>query len=126
MRGFVVRVLASAAGLAVAAWILDGIRVGSDADSWGHRALVLLGVALVFGLVNAVVKPVVKLLTLPLFVLTLGLITLVINALLLQLTAWLSDQAGLDFAVDGFWTALIGAVIVSLVSWGVALAVKDD
>jgi putative membrane protein len=125
MRGFFVRLVASAAGLAVAAWILDGISVGSAADSWSHRALVLFGVALVFGLVNAVVKPVVQLLTLPLFLLTLGLITLVINALLLQLTAWLSDQVGLDFSVQGFWTALLGAVIVSLVSFGVALAAKD-
>jgi putative membrane protein len=125
MRGFLVRLVASAAGLAVAAWILDGIRVGSADDSWGHRALVLLGVAVVFGLVNAVVKPVVKLLTLPLFLLTLGLITLVINALLLELTAWISKQAGLDFTVDGFGTALLGAIIVSLVSLGVALAMRD-
>ena len=125
MRGFLVRVLASAAGLAVAAWILDGISVGSQGDSWSYRALVLLGVALVFGLVNAVVKPVVQLLTLPLFLLTLGLITLVINALLLQLTAFLSNLFGLPFYVHGFWTALVGALIVSLVSFGVALAVRD-
>jgi putative membrane protein len=125
MRGFLVRLVASAAGLAVAAWILGGITVGTGEDSWGHRALVLLGVAVVFGLVNAVVKPVVKLLTLPLFVLTLGLITLVINALLLQLTAFLSDQVGLEFGVAGFGTAILGALIVSLVSFGVALAMRD-
>jgi putative membrane protein len=125
MRGFLVRLLASAAGLAVAAWILDGISVGSAGDSWSYRTLVLLGVAFVFGLVNAVVKPVVQLLTLPLFLLTLGLITLVINALLLQLTAFLSKLFGLAFHVEGFWTALIGALVVSLVSFGVALAVRD-
>jgi putative membrane protein len=125
MRGFLVRLLASAAGLAVAAWILDGISVGSVGDSWSYRTLVLLGVAFVFGLVNAVVKPVVQLLTLPLFLLTLGLITLVINALLLQLTAFLSKLFGLAFHVEGFWTALIGALVVSLVSFGVALAVRD-
>jgi putative membrane protein len=125
MRGFLVRLVASAAGLAVAAWILDGITVGSAQDSWGHRALVLLGVAVVFGLINAVVKPVVTLLTLPLFVLSLGLFTLVVNALLLQLTAFLSDKAGLEFGVSGFWTALLGALIVSLVSFGVALAMRD-
>jgi putative membrane protein len=125
MRGFLVRLAASAVGLAVAAWVLEGIRVGSPGQTWGHRALTLLGVAVVFGLVNAVVKPLVKLLTLPLFVLTLGLITLVINALLLQFTAWLSDQAGLDFAVSGFGTAFLGALIVSIVSFGVALAMRD-
>jgi putative membrane protein len=112
-------------GLAVAAWILGGIRVGSPDQSWWHRALTLVGVAVVFGLVNAVVKPLVKLLTLPLFILTLGLITLIINALLLQLTAWLSDQVGLDFTVSGFGTAVLGALIVSIVSFGVALAMRD-
>jgi putative membrane protein len=125
MRGFLVRLVASAAGLGVAAWILGGISVGSESDSWTRRTLTLLGVALVFGVVNAVVKPVVKLLTLPLFLLTLGLITLVINALLLQLTAWISDQVGLHFTVSGFGTALVGAIIVSLVSFGVALSMRD-
>jgi putative membrane protein len=125
MRGFLIRLVASAAGLAVAAWILGGISVGSAEDTVLRRTLTLLGVALVFGVVNAVVKPVVKLLTLPVFVLTLGLITLVINALLLQLTAWISDQIGLHFTVSGFGTALVGAIIVSLVSFGVALAIRD-
>jgi putative membrane protein len=125
MRGFLVRLVASGAGLAVAAWVLGGIRVGSAGDTLAHRVLTLAGVALVFGLVNAVVKPVVQLLTLPLFVLTLGLITLVINALLLELTAWLSTAVGLDFTVAGFGSALLGAIIVSLVSWGVALAMRD-
>jgi putative membrane protein len=109
----------------VAAWILGGISVGSADDTVLRRVLTLLGVALVFGVVNAVVKPVVKLLTLPLFLLTLGLITLVINALLLQLTAWISDQVGLHFTVSGFGTALVGAIIVSLVSFGVALSMRD-
>jgi putative membrane protein len=125
VRGFLIRVLASAAGLAVAAWMLDGISVGSADDTVLRRVLTLLGVALVFGVVNAVVKPVVKLLTLPLFLLTLGLITLVINALLLQLTAWISDQVGLHFTVSGFGTAVVGALVVSLVSFGVALAIRD-
>ncbi|HEY0359225.1 MAG TPA: phage holin family protein [Mycobacteriales bacterium] len=125
MRAFLVRLVASAAGLAVAAWILGGISVGSAGDTVLRRVLTLLGVALVFGVVNAVVKPVVKLLTLPLFLLTLGLITLVINALLLQLTAWISDQVGLHFTVSGFGTALVGAIIVSLVSFGVALSMRD-
>jgi putative membrane protein len=125
MRAFLVRLVASAAGLAVAAWILGGISVGAAGDTPARRTLTLLGVALVFGLVNAVVKPIVSLLTLPLFVLTLGLITLVINALLLQLTAWISAQVGLHFTVAGFGSALVGAIIVSLVSFGVALAMKD-
>jgi putative membrane protein len=110
--GFLLRVAISAAALATAAWLLDGIRFAAGDD----RVLTLLGVALIFGLVNAVVAPIVKLLSLPLIVLTLGLLLWVINAVMLLLTAALADQIGLGFTVEGFGTALIGALIISVVS----------
>jgi putative membrane protein len=68
---------------------------------------------------------VVKLLALPLFILTLGLITLVINALMLLLTSWLADKLDLSFHVDGFWTAVLGALIVSIVSWALHVVLPD-
>jgi putative membrane protein len=83
-------------------------------------------VALVFGLVNVVVKPVVKLLAFPLFILTLGLITLVINALMLLLTSWLANKLDLAFHVEGFGTAVIGALIVSIVSWALHVILPDE
>ncbi|MER5809162.1 phage holin family protein [Streptomyces sp. NPDC002033] len=124
MTNFVVKTLANAAALAVAVWLLSGITL-DDGSSTGRRTLTLILVALVFGLVNLIVKPVVKLLSFPLFVLTLGLFTLVVNALMLLLTSWLAKQFNLSFHVDGFWTAVLGGLIISLVSWAVNLALPD-
>ncbi|MCP3755003.1 phage holin family protein [Streptomyces sp. NPDC056773] len=124
MTNFVVKTLANAAALAVAIWLLAGITL-DDGTSMGHRALSLILVALIFGLVNFIVKPVVRLLSLPLFVLTLGLFTLVVNAAMLLLTSWLAKQFDLSFHVDGFWTALVGALIISVVSWAVNMVLPD-
>lgn len=124
MTNFVVKTLANAAALAVAVWLLSGITL-DDGSSTGRRTLTLILVALVFGLVNLIVKPVVKLLSFPLFVLTLGLFTLVVNALMLMLTSWLAKQFDLSFHVDGFWTAVLGGLIISIVSWAVNLALPD-
>ena len=81
--------------------------------------------ALIFGVVNFLVKPVVKLLSLPLLILTLGLFTLVVNALMLLLTSWLADQFDLSFHVDGFWTAVVGGLIISVVSWALNVILPD-
>ncbi|MGW6459490.1 phage holin family protein [Streptomyces sp. NPDC055078] len=123
MMNFLVKTLANAAALAVAIWLVGDITL--TGDSTGEKALALVVVALLFGLVNFVVKPVVKLLTLPLFILTLGLITLVINALMLLLTSWLADKLDLSFHVDGFWTAVLGGLIISIVSWALNVALPD-
>jgi putative membrane protein len=120
---FLVKTIANAGALWVAVWLLQDITL--TGDSTGKKAWTLILVALLFGLVNFVVKPVVKLLTLPLFILTLGLITLVINALMLLLTSWLADKLDLGFHVDGFWTAVLGALIISVVSWALNLALPD-
>ncbi|MCC0097156.1 MULTISPECIES: phage holin family protein [Streptomyces] len=125
MTNFVVKTLANAAALAVAIWLLAGITL-DDHSSLGRRTLTLILVALVFGLVNLIVKPVVKFFSLPLFVLTLGLFTLVVNALMLLLTSWLAEQLDLSFHVDNFWTALIGGLIISVVSWAVNMALPDN
>ncbi|MEV0988329.1 phage holin family protein [Streptomyces sp. NPDC049949] len=125
MTNFVVKTLANAAALAVAIWLLSGITL-DDHSSLGRRTLTLILVALVFGLVNLIVKPVVKFFSLPLFVLTLGLFTLVVNALMLLLTSWLAEQLDLSFHVDNFWTALIGGLIISVVSWAVNMALPDN
>lgn len=124
MTNFVVKTLANAAALAVAIWLLAGITL-DESTSLGRRTVTLVLVALIFGLVNFIVKPVVKLLSLPLFVLTLGLFTLVVNALMLLLTSWLADQFDLSFHVDGFWTAVLGALIISIVSWAVNMVLPD-
>ncbi|MGW2814283.1 phage holin family protein [Streptomyces sp. NPDC001415] len=123
MKNFVVKTIANAAALAVAIWLVKNITL--TGDNTGKKALTLVLVALVFGVVNFVVKPVVKFLSFPLFILTLGLITLVINALMLLLTSWLADKLNLSFHVEGFWTAVLGALIISIVSWAMHVVLPD-
>ncbi|MEU4168125.1 phage holin family protein [Streptomyces sp. NPDC026665] len=123
MKNFVVKTLANAGALAVAVWLLDKITL--TGDSTGKKIATLLFVALVFGLVNSLVKPIVKVLTFPLFILTLGLITLVVNALMLLLTSWLADKLDLSFHVEGFWTAVLGGLIISVVSWALNVVLPD-
>ncbi|MET9612372.1 phage holin family protein [Kitasatospora indigofera] len=125
MKSFAIKTLINAAAIWVAAWIVTGITL-SGQDGWGQKTFTVIAVALIFGVVNWLIKPVVKLFFLPLFVLTLGLVTFVINALMLLLTSWASDKLDLDFHVDGFWAALFGALIISLVSWGLSLALDND
>jgi putative membrane protein len=118
-----VRLLATAVALAVAAWLVDGITVGPGTDT--ERALTLLGVAVIFGLVNAIVRPILRLLTLPLVILTLGLFLLVLNALMLLLTEWIAKQFDLAFQVDGFWSAVLGALIITVVSFLINVVLPD-
>ncbi|MEU6603887.1 phage holin family protein [Streptomyces shenzhenensis] len=123
MKNFVVKTIANAGALAVAVWLLDKITL--TGDSTAKKAGTLIVVALIFGLVNFLVKPVVQVLTFPLFILTLGLITLVVNALMLLLTSWLCDKLDLSFHVEGFWTAVLGGLIISIVSWALNLVLPD-
>ncbi|MET9761072.1 phage holin family protein [Streptomyces sp. NPDC006372] len=123
MKNFVVKTIANAGALAVAVWLLDKITL--TGDNKGKEFATLIIVALLFGLVNFLVKPFVKLLSLPLLILTLGLFTLVVNALMLLLTSWLADQLDLSFHVEGFWTAVLGGLIISVVSWALHVVLPD-
>lgn len=117
----VLRLLATALGVAAAAWLLDGIAFPGRPDrGWEevqHNLVPLLLVSAILGLVTAVVKPVVRLLSLPLIVLTLGLFLLVINAGMLALTGVIAEALDIGFRVDGFWTAVGGAIVITLVTW---------
>lgn len=123
MKNFVVKTIANAGALAVAVWLLDKITL--TGDSTGKKVGTLILVALIFGVVNFLVKPVVKLFSLPLLILTLGLFTLVVNALMLLLTSWLADTVDLSFHVEGFWTAVVGGLIISIVSWALNVVLPD-
>jgi len=114
MQNFLIRLFVNALALAAAAWLLDGIQMN------GGFFDVLL-VALVFGLLNAVLKPILLFFSIPLLVVTLGLFALVVNALLLMITASLLD----DFAVAGFWTAVLGSIVISLVTMILGSVLKD-
>jgi putative membrane protein len=120
---FLVRIVAGAVALAAAAWLIDGITVGPGTT--GERLFTLLAVALIFGLVNAIIRPIVRLISIPLFIITLGLFTFVVNALMLMLTAWIGDQFDLAFEVDGFWAALLGALVISVVTFVLNVLLPD-
>ncbi|HZX02600.1 phage holin family protein [Kribbella sp.] len=113
MKNLIIRLLANAVALAVAAWLVGGITLQGATTS--KRVLTLLIVAAIFGVVNAIVKPVVKILSFPLLILTLGLLTFVINAAMLLLTSWITGKLDVQFHVAGFWSALWGALIISVV-----------
>lgn len=106
---FLLRLLATAVALWVTVALIPGI-------TYVGGPLGLVGVALVFGAVNAIIRPVLKILTCPLVVLTLGLFVFVLNAFLLWLTSEIAQAFGLGFDVDGFWAALVGALVVGVVS----------
>lgn len=118
MLVLLVRLLVNAAALWVAVRLVPGISFAGD-------EVRLLLVALVFGVINAVVRPVLMLLTLPVLILTLGLFTFVLNALMLWLTSALSGMLGLGFHVAGFWPAFLGALVVTIVSAVLSLVVRD-
>jgi putative membrane protein len=122
---FVTWLVTNAVALAVAAWLFDGIRFTGPTRGQAEveeKLLPLLAVALILGIVTAIVKPVLTLLSLPLVILTVGLFLLVINAFMLQLTSWLADKLDIGFHVDGFITAVGGAIVITIVTWGVNYA----
>ncbi|HAM45225.1 MAG TPA: hypothetical protein DCM67_09445 [Propionibacteriaceae bacterium] len=110
------RFFAGAAALAVATWWVPGIHTNVGSDAWAN-AWTVIAVAAIFGLVNAVVKPLFKFATAPLILLSLGLFLLIINAVMLMLVSWLSQQLGLTWQVDNWASAFWGALIVSIVSF---------
>ncbi len=118
---FLIRLIVNAVALWVATRFVTGV-------TYTGSVLPMIGVALVFGLVNATIRPLLKLFTFPLYILTLGLFSLVINGLMLLLTSALSGRLGLGFHVDGFLPAVIGALVVSLVSTllGMLIRERDD
>lgn len=104
--------IVNALALAAAAFLVRGITVVGE-PVW----LTLAIMAIIFGLANALIRPLLKLLTCPLIILTLGLFTLIINGLMLWLSSWIASQFGVGFEVDGFWAAFLGALVVSVVSF---------
>jgi putative membrane protein len=116
---FLVRLLINSAALWVATRLVPGVTFSGD---W----LPFLGVALIFGAVNTFVGPVAKILSIPFIILTLGIFLLVVNGLLLWLTSSLSGALGLGFHVSGFWAALFGALVVSIVSTILSIMIKSQ
>jgi putative membrane protein len=116
----VARYVSTAIALAVAAWVMDGIRFTGPTQGQAeieHKLLPLLLVALILWAITSFVKPVLKVLSIPFIIVTLGLFLLVINAAMLMLTGWFAEQLDIGFRVDGFWPAVGGAIVITIVMW---------
>lgn len=127
--GFLLKLLAYAAGLAVASWLLDGIRFTGPSNGsveLQEKVLPLLGVALILTLVNTFIRPILSVLSFPITLLTLGLFQLVINGLMLLLSSRIADAFDLGFTVHGFLAAVVGAIVITIVGWGVDAVVGDE
>jgi len=115
MTRFVTTWFVSSLALAFAALLLgDHMNIGEAGETTGNRILALAVVGLIFTIVNLLIGPVVKLLSLPFIILTLGLLLVVINALLLLLTHWLTGAFGVEFTLDGFWWAVLASIVISI------------
>lgn len=125
MKSIAIKVLVNGIALWLAALVISGINFGAD-SSVGQKLLTILIVAVIFGVLNAVLKPIVKFFSLPLIILTLGLFTFIINALMLQLTSWFADKLNLAFHVDEFfWDAVLGAIVITFVSMILHMILPD-
>jgi putative membrane protein len=117
MKSFAIKVLVNGVALWVAAQLVQGINFAVDKASTSSQLVTILWVALIFGVLNALIKPVITILSLPVIILTLGLFTLIVNAAMLELTSWVAPHFHLAFHVDQFfWDAVIGSIIISVVS----------
>jgi putative membrane protein len=124
---FLIRVVVNGIALWVAAWLVSGVHLGEEGASTTTNVVTVLLVALIFGVVNAVVKPIITILSIPFVIVTLGLFLVVLNALFLELVAWISDLFGLAFSIDDFWwDAIWAALIISVVSWALSLVLPED
>jgi putative membrane protein len=117
------RTLITALSVWAAAALLSGITVSGS--TWWREALTLLCVAVIIGLINTFIKPIIMVLGCPLYILTLGLFAFVVNALLLWFASWIADKLNLPFHVNGFWPAFWGAIIISIVSWLLGLVIRE-
>lgn len=118
---FLLKVIINALALWLTTFIVAGVTVVPYAPSDAATVLTYLLVALIFGMVNAVVGTVVRVIAFPLYILTLGLISFVVNALLLLLVSWISSLIGFGLHLDGFWAGLWGALVLGIIAWLIGL-----
>ena len=124
MKRFLIRLLINAVALWLTTLIVAGVQVVAYDASDLSRVLTFLLVALIFGIVNGVVGNFIRIVAFPIYILTLGLIALVVNSLLLLLVAWISSLIGFGLIVDGFWWGVLGALVLALLSWLIGIILR--
>ncbi|WP_403021865.1 phage holin family protein [Salinibacterium sp. GXW1014] len=122
---FIVRLLINAFALWLTTLIVAGVDVVSfEPGDTTATVLTFLLVALIFGVVNGIIGNLIRIVAFPLYILTLGLISLVVNALLLLLVAWISEGIGFGLVVDGFWWGVLGALVLAFLGWLISIVVR--
>lgn len=124
MAAFLIRLVVNGIAIWLTSLWVSGVTI-TPAPTPAGQVVVVAVVALVFGLINTFVKPIVQIFSIPFYILTLGLFTLVVNALMLLLTSWLTSFTRWGLTVDGFWTAVWAALVISVISWLLALLLPD-
>ncbi len=125
---FLIKVGVNAVAIWLATLVVPGVGVGAQGGDTGalENILTFLAIGLIFGLVNAAIKPIVKLLSLPFYIITLGLFAFLVNAFMLQITEWISNATSLTFYIEEFlWDAILAALVVSFVSMIINLLLPD-
>ena len=114
---FLLRLIINALALWLTTLIVSGVTVRPYASDTTALVLTYLLIALIFGVVNAIVGTVIRIVAFPLYILTLGLISLLVNAFLLFIVSWISDAMGFGLHIDGFWSGVLGALVLGIIAW---------
>lgn len=123
---FIIKVIVVAFALWLTTFIVAGVKMVPYEDTDLATVLTYLLIALIFGLVNAIVGTFIRVIAFPLYVLTLGLISFIVNGLLLLLVAWISGLIGFGLVVEGFWWGVLGALVMGIISWLIGLIVRPS
>jgi putative membrane protein len=121
---FLLRLIVNAVALWLTTLIVAGVTVRPYADGAGPTILTYLLVALIFGVVNAIVGTVIRVVAFPIYILTLGLISFIVNGLLLLIVAWISSAMGFGLFIDGFWWGVLGALVLAVIAWLLGLILR--
>ncbi|SFS10731.1 putative membrane protein [Agrococcus baldri] len=121
---FLLRVIFTAIAIWLVTLFVGGIHIVSYGEQWWQIAVTTLGVALVFALVNATVGNVIRVVAFPLYILTLGIVALFVNAFLLMIVHWISDAVGYGIRVDGFWWGMLAAVCIAFLTWLITILTR--
>ncbi|WP_210508024.1 phage holin family protein [Naasia sp. SYSU D00057] len=125
MRRFVITVIGNAIALWLTTLIVSGIGVTPyRPDDWVATVLTYLLLGLIWGVVNGVIGNAIRIVAFPLYILTLGLIALLVNGLLFLLVAWISDLLGFGLDVDGFWWGVLAALVMAIINWAIGLVLR--
>ena len=127
VKSIAIKILVNGVALWIAAHLVQGIQLAGSHASTSSQLVTLLWVAVIFAVLNALIKPIMTVLSLPVIILTLGLFALIVNAAMLELTSWFAGQFNLAFHVDQFfWDAVIGSIIITIVSMVMRVVLPDD